>query len=320
MYVLGVDGGGTKTKACLMNEYGDILGIGIAGPSSIDTVPLEVSLKNISQAIFHSFKEEHYSISAAYLGLGGVVSREDGLKVSIELSKLDFFEKAPIILTENDTRTALAGGLATKEGIAVIIGTGSVAFGKNLQGEKWISGGYGYKEGDAGSSYDLGRQALKITARALDGRITTTPFILEVLGYLGITNNKVEFIKKLDELWVDRTATAALAPLVTRYGNLEDMHAVAIIDKATSELALMVEAVYRKISLANKQVAVIGSLGNAEGLFKHSFIDKVKFIDKELEVIPQRLDPSVGAALQALKLRGLSVNEEMIARHELCHE
>lgn len=320
MYVIGIDGGGTKTKACLMNAYGEVLGIGYSGPSSIDTVPLCTTITHIKEAILECFDNKEYKISSAYVGLGGIVTKEDGLKVSNELSKLELFENNSLIITENDTRTALAGGLATKEGISIIIGTGSVAFGRNDYGGEWLSGGFGYKEGDSGSSYDLGRQCLKQLAKAIDGRIETTPFISSVNDYLDINMDRSKLIKVIDELWVNRTATAALAPFVTKYANLGDSNALEIVERATSELALLIKAVYKNVPLKNKQVAVIGSLGNAKGVFNQIFIQKVNNIDNDIEIIPQKLDPAIGAALQALKSKDIQITEEMIKRYELIYE
>jgi N-acetylglucosamine kinase-like BadF-type ATPase len=320
MYVIGIDGGGTKTKACLMDEGGNILGIGISGPSSIDTVSLEVSIENIRQAILESFGTMEYTLEGAYAGLGGIVTKQDSLKVSTELSKLDFFQKDAPILSENDTRTALAGGLATREGIAIIIGTGSVAFGRNEKGEEWLSGGFGYKEGDAGSSYDLGRQCLKYLARAVDGRIEITPFITSLNDTLKTDMDRAKLFDKINELWHDRTTTAGLAPFVTTYANKGDTHALEIVDKATSELSMLIEAIYKKVSFKAPQVAIIGSLGNAKGVFNESFIQKVKSIDQSISVIPQKLDPAVGAALQALKLKDIKITEEMVERYELRYE
>ena len=267
MFVIGIDGGGTKTKACLMDETGEILGIGNSGPSSIDTVTLGTTIKHIKEAILDCFVNKEYKISAAYVGLGGIVTNEDSIKISDELSNLNFFEYKPLIISENDTRTALAGGLATKEGIAIIIGTGSVAYGKNDNGEEWISGGYGYKEGDAGSSYDLGRQCLKQLSKAIDKRIETTPFICSVNDYLEVQMDKSKLVKVLDSLWLDRTATAGLAPFVTKYANLGDSNALEIVEKATTELALLIKTVYMNVCFKNKQVAIIGGLGNAKGVF-----------------------------------------------------
>ncbi|MCM0647302.1 hypothetical protein NBE98_02800 [Clostridium swellfunianum] len=320
MYVVGIDGGGTKTKACLMDEQGKIIGIGNSGPSSIDTVSLEVSIKNIKQAILESFGTKEYTIEGAYVGLGGIVTKQDGLNVSAELKKLDFFSKEAYIHSENDTRTALAGGLATKEGIAIIIGTGSVAFGRNEKGDEWLAGGFGYKEGDSGSSYDLGRQCLKHLARAIDGRIEVTPFITAINNALKIDMDRSKLFDKIDELWHNRTTTASLAPFVTSYANNGDVHAINIVEKATSELSLLIEAIYKRVSFVNPQVAIIGSLGNAPGVFRNSFIQKVKSINSSISVIAQRLDPAVGAALQALKLNNINITEEMVERYELKYE
>ena len=56
MYILGIDGGGTKTKVSLITDLGIFVGSAVSGPSSIDTVSLEVSLQNIEEALLSILK------------------------------------------------------------------------------------------------------------------------------------------------------------------------------------------------------------------------------------------------------------------------
>ena len=71
----------------------------------------------------------------------------------------------------------------------------------------------------------------------------------------------------MDELYLNRTKVASLAPIVTKYANLNHPYALKIVEAATDELALSVKAVYHHLKLETATLVVVGSLGNVEGSF-----------------------------------------------------
>ncbi|MCY3412245.1 MAG: hypothetical protein INQ03_11480 [Candidatus Heimdallarchaeota archaeon] len=308
-YYLGIDGGGTKTRAVIVDHTGNVMGTGESGPSSIDTVSLDISRENILQSIINTGVNTSTKLSGIFAGLGGVVSETDKKKVINLISSMKICDCIGSIHVENDAFAAMYGGLAlANEGISIIIGTGSVAFGINEKGDTWRSGGYGYKEGDPGSSYYLGRQLLKYVAKVLDGRIEPSAMLVEVCQELRISDANT-FITKLDELHDDRTQTAQLARYVTKFAT--DPVAKHIIDTATDELALMVYAVYTHLNIKQKKLAIIGSLGN-ESVFCEVFTQKIHTIHPEFEVFRAILDPALGSALRALQLGGIPITERIL--------
>src|SRR5690606_7924827 len=175
-----IDGGGTKTAAAILDINGNLVGLAIDGPSSIDTVSLTETKRNIEKAVKKIINDEDIKVVSVFAGIGGIISPKQEQVVVDLLRQLDFVTKDAIVVAKNDVYNALAGGLETRAGIAIIIGTGSVAFGKDESGNTWRCGGYGHKEGDAGSAYDLGSQALKLLARNIDGRIKSSDFLEEL--------------------------------------------------------------------------------------------------------------------------------------------
>lgn len=298
MYVLGIDGGGTKTAAVILDIKGNLIGSAIEGPSSIDTVPLTETKKNIELAVRKIIKEDDIKVVSVFAGIGGIISSKQEQEVVDLLRQFDFVTEDATVVAKNDVYNALAGGLEARAGIAIIIGTGSVAFGKDESGNTWRCGGYGHKEGDAGSAYDLGSQALKLLARYIDGRIKGSKFLEELKNELKV-HDFVSLAKIINTY--ERTQVAQLAKIVTKHGDLGDQYALEIIDKATSELALMIKTVDEKLNLKNKEIAVIGSLGNADTVFKSNFISKVKQINPEFNIHKNILEPVMGASLLALK-------------------
>jgi glucosamine kinase len=300
-YYLGIDGGGTKTKVCLINEFGTVLGFGEAGPSSIDTVSIQSSIEEIKKAI-HAIPNpfQTMEISSVFVGLGGVISLSHKSIVRESLQDTLLFSVDCPIRVENDVENALASGQMFEEGIALIVGTGMVAYGKRVNGISHRAGGWGYKEGDAGSSYDVGLLAIRHAIKGYDKRIEMTPFLEAVASVIGLIRPE-DIISIMDDLWEERTKIASLAKVVTMYANLGDPHAKSIVEHATDELALCVKAVYSALDMPSMMYSIIGSLGNSEGLFHQRLTEKIQSSCPKLTLQKAVIDPALGAALLAKK-------------------
>ena len=171
-YVLGIDGGGTKTQAAIVDETGHVRGVGLGGPSNYDDIGANRARANIAQAVTAACAPagcEPAPFAAAFLGLAGIVSPADravvqGIAADLRLAPLDR------VGVDHDCRIALAGGLSGRPGIVLIAGTGSSCYGRNAAGGDWRAGGWGSQIGDEGSGYWLGLHALQSAVRAYDGR------------------------------------------------------------------------------------------------------------------------------------------------------
>jgi N-acetylglucosamine kinase-like BadF-type ATPase len=298
---VGIDGGGTKTKVCILDQNNHMLSCGVSGPSSIDTVTLNETKKAVETAYITALNQldEPVIVQSVFAGLGGIRTPHDFDLVASLLSDIKPFRDAKIT-ARNDTENALASGLLFDEGMTLIIGTGMICYGKDRFGNTHKSGGWGYKEGDAGSAYDLGFQAIKSLSRALDDRYTFTAFHQSLWDALSMTEPE-DLISVLDRLSQDRTAMARLAPHVTNHANLGDTYASDIVDQATSEIARACQSVYNHLTLSEKVIVIIGSLGNAEGIFKTQLHEKIKSVCKDMTIMAPLVDPAHGAALLAKK-------------------
>lgn len=298
-YFLGIDGGGTKTKCCLMDETKTILGFGESGPSSIDTVDIETTLKSFQEAMSQIKHEGMNQISSLFIGMGGVITKthEDHVIHHLRLHRLVSLNTN--ITVKNDVENALASGGYFNEGMALICGTGMVAFGKTKAGLKHRAGGWGYKEGDAGSAYDVGLQAIKATIRSFDHRYPLTAFTKAVATEIGL-HQVEEIIPIMDTLWNQRTKIASLAKLVTKYANEQDVYAKRICDDATDEIELAIRSVYTTLHNKPKQLVIIGSLGNSSGYFRNELLRKIHLIDDSITVTTPNYDPAHAAAMLAM--------------------
>ncbi len=159
-FVLGLDGGGTKTDCVLMDEAGAVLARSMAGPSNPLRVGFGVALASIReaarQAIAQAKLPADSKAAAVCAGLAGAGPPESAEKIRALLAA-EFEQSKVQVCTDLDLALA-----ATGDGPAIVLlaGTGSFAVGRNLARETARAGGYGSQIGDEGSAYDVGRRAV----------------------------------------------------------------------------------------------------------------------------------------------------------------
>lgn len=294
---LGIDGGGTKTKVSIINAKKQLVYEGISGPSSLDTVNHKTTLRAFQNALIPFFEKHPKTVfKGVFAGLGGVSKVSDKTQLGNILSLIPGVTNKTNVTAGSDMENALASGLFYDGGIVLIVGTGSVAYGKNKQGETHKAGGLGYKEGDLGSAYDLGLKAIQAASRALDDRYEMTSFTKEVIQVLNLKepNEVIDFMELYRE---NRTFIASLAPIVTKHAELGDAYAMMICDNAVDELVLAVCAVHRRLQFEHPQLVIVGTLGNETHYFKKTLHKKLIESIPVLEITAPKVDPSLAATI-----------------------
>lgn len=317
--VLGIDGGGTKTAAVILNRQGRVLGYGVGGPSTYGVVPVEVTRASIAEAVQAAEAAGDIGsapYAAVFLGLGNVVSEMDRSAVHEVAYSLGLAERKHIGV-DHDIRIALAGGLSGRPGIVIIAGTGSSCFGVNAAGDSWRSGGWGPLIDDEGSSYWLGIQAMRVAVFDYDGRGKRTLLTQSVCDRLAITCMD-DLMNRLYADEMSRTEIAALAPLVFHAAGQGDAVAKSIIRRGCEALADCAHAVARRIGLetGSSELAVTGGQVNAGEQLLVPLREAVAQRLPACEVKEAELIPAVGAALLALRKLGQQVDSEVIASVE----
>src|SRR5947209_1166737 len=155
-YYLGVDSGGTKTIAVIVDGQGQEQGRGLAGASNPNNIGLEPAMRNLRLAIESAMQAagSQAPLHKAWLGISGFSRPAD-----YDVFYPYLHDLADAIHMTNDGEL----GLSTLEGavgVAIIAGTGSIVLGRNAQGKGVRAGGWGYLLGDEGSGYYVAQQAL----------------------------------------------------------------------------------------------------------------------------------------------------------------
>ena len=301
MIYCGLDGGGTKTKIIIADDY-KILIEWMTGPTSIDTVSLDESMQCIDQALKEIYIK-HQSlplIDAMFLGLGGITGDHHIKIINKRVRDLPFFAANAVIDSANDIVNAYISSCSGRPNITLIIGTGAVAYGVDESGKSHRANGIHCFEGDFGSGYDMGIRALKRMSQAFDKRVSKSP----LTNYL-LTKFNISTIESLSEFFIkyrnNRTFIASLAKTVTDFAAKNDQTAIGIIEEATDEMMLSLKAVDQQIKLKNREVSIIGGLGNSPIYFqmmKH----KIEQYDARFYVHKSERDPAEGSLIIAKKM------------------
>ncbi len=305
-YFIGVDGGGTHTRALIIDGLGHPLGWGKSGPSNYDHVGIKTARNNIESALHSAWKLAGIDVqpaTAACLGIAGITGTKDRamiLDMAVELH----IAKASHITVDHDIRILLTGGLGGESGIALIVGTGSSCYGRNAAGHEVRVGGFGSLVDDLGSGYALGVQALRSSVFAADGRGRVTSLSEPVFKFLGITTMD-DFPRRVYHEGLTRTQIASLAPLVISCAEAGDSVAINILRIGAMDLADMVATAVRRMECNDSLALVIGGgLGEAETLYRQEILRALQMQVPKVKVVPPLFPAVVGAALLAMESSG----------------
>jgi N-acetylglucosamine kinase-like BadF-type ATPase len=309
-YVLGIDGGGTKTQALIVDEEGQVQGWGKGGPSNYDDVGMDKAKAGIGEAVLMARQRASLPetpFDSVFLGMAGVVSEKDRAVIHTIARQLNLASDQNIDV-DHDCRIALAGGLSGRPGIVLIAGTGSSCYGQNTAGESWLAGGWGHLISDEGSGYWLGIQAMRCAAASHDGRLHS---ILKELvqDHLQLTEMR-DIMHRLYVMGMSRADVASLAPLVIRAAREGDQVALDLLDQGASDLAEIVNAVAVKLQFVGQdcELALVGGLFNAGDIVLSPLSIAVQKRLPDCQIVLAELPPASGAALLALKNLGVSLS------------
>ena len=253
-YAVGIDGGGTSTRARVVHRSGVVVGEGKAGASGL-MQGTEQAWRHIAQAIEHAVKGHLHPTwpqpqpSQCALGLGLAGANNSAWHAACLAADPGY---ARLVL-ESDAVTALMGAHAGAPGALAIMGTGAIGLALKEDGQRCVSGGWGFPSGDEGSGAYLGLHAVNLTQRAVDGRADHSALTHEVFQALGGTQANLL-------AWCGAARQydyATLAPLVFAL-EATDPHAANLVERALRQLEALIRALDPKGELP---LVVAGSIG-----------------------------------------------------------
>lgn len=293
--VVGIDAGGTKTRAFVITRAGEIVGRGAGGGANLMTSPdPQGSIAAALQAALAGRRPSAVVLSCA--GGDRPSARERGRDILVRVLGRDI----PVEVT-HDAQAALYAGNPQGCGVVLIAGTGSVAYGRNSEGDEQRAGGWGYLIGDEGSAVWIGLEGLRAAAHSVDGRGAPTSIVQNLLRELGVA----ELMDVLPLVYGQphpSPAVIASARAVGIAASANDMIAVGILRRGGNALARGATVVAVALGLADGPIYLAG------GAFEQLPALATHVRGELLTMLPRaaveavREEPAMGAARLAARM------------------
>jgi len=302
---MGVDGGGTKSDAVLVDETGTVLGWGRGGTGQVFWAGQRGATESYSNAV-HAALGEHRPDELWVAGLHINVFDESRLP----FSSLRF-------VPAGELTRGLATALETY-GIVVLSGTGSFVAAKKEDGTTLTLDGLGPLLGDYGSGYQIGLAGLRAAMASPWGSRRRT-----VLEYLIPQNLPVESMQDIFH-WVyyDRQASradiASVAKIVAEAAEQGDRIAQEIILNAADDISDVLADLIEHLGLESCDYPLVASGGVAQGcqMFWDRVCERALAMAPRLRPIRPSVPPCIGAALLALKAMGVDWTQALLEQIE----
>jgi glucosamine kinase len=305
LIVVGMDGGGSKTRVVVADDAGTQLAEVVAPGSAVRPGQLEHSADVITAALrdaLASCEMTHVVPKVLCVGVAGVGREADRQALWQALTSRELAEE---IVVHTDVSIALDDAFGDGPGVLLVSGTGSIAYGRSPSGQVARCGGWGPVCGDEGSGQWVGRRALSVVTASVDGREPETALIGAVLTAAQV-NEPQDLIAWAAE--ATPAQLASLAPVVSSVADAGDLRANAIISLAVEELVVHVRTLARQLfgdERAATPVAFTGGMLTKGTTLRKRLEHRLKSAVPGAQVRLGEVNAARGAVRAALRLLGV---------------
>jgi len=312
-FVMGVDGGATKTAAAVLDLRERTLHVGEAGPSNEDAIGADAAVREMLRAADEAMR--HAGIDAGQLG-AAVLAIAGTSTDSVARHVREARTEAWIVV--NDVVAAWAAATGGGPGVAAIAGTGSNVFGVGATGAEtraWRAGGWGHLLGDEGSGYWLGVQSIKAALRDREASGPATALSEAVPAFFHEPSIEAVVARVYAKPPLTKGEIAKLAIETGRLAVLGDPVARELYERGAAELGEQVAAVIRQTGLRGEfPVGLIGSAFKAGAVFVEPLTRAIHACAPDARVGTVKMKPVGGSLLLAARACG---NGDAIGAAEL---
>ncbi|MEE0927905.1 MAG: BadF/BadG/BcrA/BcrD ATPase family protein [Acutalibacteraceae bacterium] len=273
-YFLGVDGGGTKCDFLLTDANGKTVAKAVLGSCNPIDIGMEAALKVLKEGFDLVLEGISPSQVSVFVGIAGGISGDNKQKIAAFLQKCHFAKAE----NGSDAENAVAAALGLRDGIAVIAGTGSIAFvkqGKSLR----RFGGHGYLIDKGGNGFSMGSAALRTALLYEEGSIKEGRILYSLVKEKCGRNSVLEAIS--DFYSGGKREIASYAVLVFEAAKRGDTAALGILKENAACIAQLIESAGKAVSQKAVTVALVGGLTSQSGvllpLIKKELTQKEKY-------------------------------------------
>ena len=300
-YFLGFDGGGSKTECLLADAEGRVVARATAGPSN----PLRTgyarawfALSEAGDKVLAAAKIHAGHIRAICAGLGG--AGRPGVVRRVTTFLEGSYPNATVRVT-TDLEIALEAAFGTGEGLILLAGTGSAAFGRVADGRTARAGGRGPWVSDEGSAFDIGRRAVRAVTLAEEHRGPATELSrrLFALHQCSGWDSLAEQIAKNPDDVFPRTF-----PLVAELADKGDAVCREIMTSAATSLVELADTVAGELGRRDQDfgLAKVGGVYGRSKFYDAAIDAEVKQRLPRARIVPLEASPAEAAVRMAMRL------------------
>lgn len=297
-YIIGIDGGGTKTHCIIANQEGEALFECYGNASNfmvLGTDKVSETIFGLAEKCRDELNISFSDISAIILGTAGAGRSADAERM--EKSFLEYSKTKNISFNlfhvESDARIALEGAFSGKPGSILISGTGSIIFGKDEDGNIHRAGGFGRQIGDEGSGFSIGKKGLAAVSKSYDGRGSYSLISELIKEKFSIDSSE----KLINEVYKNNFDIASAAPVVLQAADQGDAAALKIIEDESEELILHISAMKKKLRLPVFHIVFIGGIITHDNILSRTLKKKIILRMPDVKVKEPDYSPAMGAVL-----------------------
>jgi len=312
---LGIDGGGTKTAFIIIDKAGRVL----AQHQETTSYYIEIGLDGLKclliEGITQTLAKASLSVTDIDYAFFGLPAYGEDSSVIEEILSIP----SELISTNkyacgNDMVPGWASALGCKDGINIIAGTGSIAYGEH-NGKTARCGGWSEVFSDEGSAHWIAKCGLSLFTKMSDGRLEKSPIYHIIKGHFSLSNDLDICGVILNEWQASRSKIAKLSLLVRDAAVAGDSQALNIFDQAALELALIIESTRKQLGYQKSEqvnVSYSGGVFNARELILTPLSKHLSAISPSFNLIKPKYQPVIGSALYAAKLGGYQYPQDCL--------
>jgi N-acetylglucosamine kinase-like BadF-type ATPase len=311
-YVIGVDGGSTKTIAFVADLNGQILGTARGIGSNATGENVDEPMAVVIQITREALKKSGVSPEEVALGMFTLAGADWPEDIQRRQHILERGGLARKVIVKNDTFGGLRAGTRCPYGVVIAAGTGANTAIITPSGQEWV---YGYYQ-NYGGAYDFSKEAFEAILRAEDGRGSQTMLTNLVLGQLGFSTVE-EMLKALIAKKVGLMNQLAICPRIFDASFAGDEVASEIIVRHGLALAEYAVAAIRRFNMSQEafEVVLVGSVFKGPGtLLADTITTAIHRVAPHARVVRSHFEPVIGALLLAYDALGLTISEALYDR------
>lgn len=312
-YLMGVDGGGSKTYTVITDEYGNKVGDGLSGRGNHQVVGIETALMNIKESIDKALacaRLTYKDISFTQFGLAGADREKDFAILRPALSTLPF-ETWDLVC---DTFEGLRIGSENNIGVVLVCGSGTNAAGRNKEGKVIQTGGFGYFYGDAAGGTHMAKETFRSAVRSWELREIPSVLTEKVPKFFGFQTMEQHVDDFLDQDIYD--VPGELTIVLHEAADEGDLLAIQILRNTGKELGIAANSVIKRLGKFESDIIPVVLVGSVLQKARNQHLlqslkSTIVSENPNISLIIPDIEPVYGSILLAMDHLGIEAREDV---------